>query len=260
MWASYSSTEIPKTVHYRKRSGLSQPTRRRQHHGAGQLLQSLQVLPHSPSISNPGQRFHHRLRSLAARGALAAGFLGKELHRPAHDIHHVPAPVKDNDRPWSQHSLVGERHIHLVSGHNSSRGASDLDHLDVSGEGKLLDQLSQRAAHLQLVHPGALHVAADGEHLRPLALRSAHLAESIRSVGHDPRYVHQGLHVVDQRREAQQPLRRRKRWPGPRLAPSAPPGIPSWPSLRRRHSRRCPAAIRFRKDVRAMPSNPFCLT
>ena len=101
----------------------------------------------------------------------------------------------------------------------------------------LLEQHPQRRAERQLVVPGALHLAADREHLRAGRLLGADLLEPVGAVADDVRDVHQRLDVVDDGRRGVQTLDGRERRAQARLAAEA---------LERAEQRRLLAA-----DVRA---------
>src|SRR5690554_1987411 len=206
---------------HRPGRGLAEGTDRMALDLPGARAQHLDVGQRRPALDHSAHHAVHPARALAARRALATGFLPVEARNALAGTHHAGAVVHHDHRARTQararllQGVVVHGQFHHRGARQHRHGRTTRDHaLEGAPRAQAagnLQQFGERRAEADLVVAGALHVAGHREDLAAAVVRLAEVEEPLGAVADDGRHRGVGLGVVDRGRLAEQAEVRRER-------------------------------------------------
>ena len=208
--------EVAQGRQHRVGRGLAQAAERRLVHRVAQAAQAVQVLDLAAPLGERRQHVEHLARADAAGNTLAARLVLREGQEVAGDVHHAGRLVghdhaaRAHDGARGLEILVVDARVEQRLRDAAARRPAQLYGLEglavATAAADVVDHLAQRHADGDLHQARVLHCAGQGKGLGAAAACRAHAAEPLRPVEQDRRHAGVGLHVVDVRRVAPQPV------------------------------------------------------
>ena len=201
--------------------GLAEAAERRLVHRVADLPHVGDVLLRAVAGADLLQVVEELAPADAARRALAAALVHREVEVELRDVHHAVRLVHDDeaarahDRADLRERLVVDRRVEELRRDDAAGGPAGLRRLELvaaaDAAADVEDDLAQGGAHRDLDEAGVVHLAREREHLRALRRRRADLAEPLRALVDDDGDVRERLDVVDDRRTPPEALDGRER-------------------------------------------------
>ena len=219
--------EIAQGGEDRVRGGLAEAAEGAELDGFCGLLEEVERIFRGAAFDDVVKQREHLLRAFAARHALAAGFVLRELHEEPRDADHAGLLVHDHESAGTDHrarALQGveiEREVEEVGDQAAAGRAADLHGLEVfaghlagvvrHAAADVVHDLAEGGAERDFDEAGVRDVAGEGERLRAGGVLGADFAVLRRAVADDVRHGGERFHVVDHGRLAVEALLRRER-------------------------------------------------
>src|SRR5690625_523243 len=165
-------TEIFDARGYGRGSAVTQGTERAPQNVVTHIKQRVEVFFSAAARFDAPQHEAHPVGSLAAGGALTAGFVGVEIGPARYCEDHARGLIKKLQRARTEHrtgrgdGFEVERHIEVLSGQQRCRGTTgrpELQFVAVAHTPAHIEQLAQRDTQRGLVLARAFYVARERE-------------------------------------------------------------------------------------------------
>lgn len=194
----------------------------------GQFQGALHVARRALTVFQPVEGFVQAGRAHPTGDAASARFVGEKFGQAAGGFDHAGRFIHHYHSTSSQfgtslfQGFEGHRHIQRVGRQHRRGGPAGDDGLDapfaLDSARVFVDDFAQGHAERQFVVAGALDMPADRENLGAFALGGADACEPLRAARDDVRDAGQGLDVVNQGWQAEQPRLGRVGWFQARIA------------------------------------------
>ena len=187
-------------------------------------FEQIHILRGALALANTGGEFQHPGVTLAAGGALAAGFPSKEAVKVVEALGHAASVIHHDNTAGAAHGAelgnavqihgyIKDAHLadgavgvavgeHLVATHNLGRCTAGDDGLELAADARATANIVQQftigdGAGDNLIHAGALYVAAHADDSGAGAALCALCGIGLSAHHHNLAYLAEGLHVVN---------------------------------------------------------------
>lgn len=194
----------------------------------GKALDQVQISMGALAVFDAVKDFFEPVAAFAARGALAAAFVGVKAGEAQHHFDDAGAFIHDDHAAAASHGASG---LHLIKVHGAVKvlfiqhgraAASRDDGLDFAARagspGKIVDQKTQGGAHGEFVQAGPFDMAGNAENTSSGVIGRTDLGVFATAHAQNRRNSSEGFDVIDGRWLAKSPFDRREGWLDARFA------------------------------------------
>ena len=172
----------------------------------GHVGQLDQIMRRAVSFANFVQHVAQQRGTDPAGGAEPAAFMGEELGEIAGDFQHIAGMIEGNEGAAGGEVFESQLAVKFFLGNEGTGRAANLDTEGLFGSA-ILENFGDRRTEGVFIDAGTDAVSGDAQHLGAGGFAGAFGGEPGTAVEGDPRRRREGLHIIDDRRLPQIPMR-----------------------------------------------------